>query len=235
MEVKTENVVVKVSDETEMMLFVARPALDRAPGLLLLQEAFGVNAHIRDVGKRLAREGYLVVAPELFHRTAPRGFEGAYDNLKGMMPHLQCLTQPGMKLDLTAAYQWLKNDSQVFPDRIGSIGFCMGGRASYIANSTLPLRAAISFYGGGIAPDLLPLAQSQHGPLLFFWGGMDRHISTENRAAITQALDHSRKNYTTVVFSDADHAFFCDARNSYQPRAAEQAWALSLAFLKSNI
>src|SRR5205823_12554121 len=98
-----ETVSVKVSDGSEMRLYVARPEQPRAPGLLVLQEAFGVNGHIRDVARRLAREGYLAVAPELFHRTAPPGFEGSYGDFGSIMPHMQALTPETLEADLRAA------------------------------------------------------------------------------------------------------------------------------------
>jgi len=108
----------------------------------------------------------------------------------------------------------------------------MGGRASFLANSILPLRAAVSFYGGRIAPDLLDRAPFMQGPILLFWGGLDHHITPDLRRAVTDALDASKKTYVNVEFSDADHGFFCDERASYRPQAARQAWSLMLEFLK---
>jgi carboxymethylenebutenolidase len=123
----------------------------------------------------------------------------------------------------------------VIPDKIGAIGFCLGGRAAFIANATLPLGAAISFYGGGIAPDLLPLAGRQYGPLLMFWGGLDQHIPPAKSRAVADALTQAGKNHVHVEFSDADHGFFCDERRQYQPNAAKEAWGLCLAFLKHRL
>jgi carboxymethylenebutenolidase len=107
----------------------------------------------------------------------------------------------------------------------------MGGRVSYLANTGLPLKAAISFYGGGIAPALLPRAPQSHGPVLFFWGGLDSHIPAEQIAAAIGAMKQAKKTYVNVEFSDADHGFFCDVRQSYKETAAKQAWDLSLRFL----
>ena len=109
----------------------------------------------------------------------------------------------------------------------------MGGKASFLANAMLPLRAAVSFYGGGIAPDLLDHAAALHAPMLLFWGGLDKHITPEHRKAVTDALKAHGKTYVNVEFSDADHGFFCDERASYQPRAARQSWSLMLKFLRS--
>ena len=99
--------------------------------------------------------------------------------------------------------------------------------------AVVPVRKAVSFYGGGIAPALLEQASRLHAPMLLIWGGLDKHITGEHRGAVTQALDAQRKIYVNVVFSNADHAFFCDERPAYQPIAARQAWALTLEFLRS--
>jgi len=95
------------------------------------------------------------------------------------------------------------------------------------------VRKAVSFYGGGIAPGLLDRVVKLHAPSLLIWGGLDKHIAAEHREAVTRALDAQRKIYVNAVFSNADHAFFCDERAAYQPIAARQAWALTLEFLRS--
>jgi carboxymethylenebutenolidase len=109
----------------------------------------------------------------------------------------------------------------------------MGGRASFIANSSVRLRAAVSFYGGGIAPGLLDRAAKLEAPSLFIWGGLDKHITPEHRRAATEALSGQKKIYVNAEFSRADHGFFCDERASYEPHSARQAWALTLEFLRS--
>jgi hypothetical protein len=105
---KTEYVTLSVSDGTSMRAYVAHPAGKPRAGLLVFQEAFGVNAHIRDVTERFAGEGYLSISPELFHRTAP-GLEAGYTDFPAVMPHMQALTDAGLAADIEAAYQWLKN------------------------------------------------------------------------------------------------------------------------------
>jgi carboxymethylenebutenolidase len=229
--IATETVSLKVDDGTVMNAYVARPSTDsRHPGLLVFQEAFGVNAHIRDVTERLAREGYVAIAPELYHRTAP-GFEGKYDDFAAVRPHLQAMTEKGTIEDIRAAYEWLKSSAHVLPDKIASIGFCLGGRTSFLAGATLPLQASISFYGGQIAPALLPRAADMHAPILFFWGGLDKHIGPEQTRAIIDEFNRLNKTYVNVEFSNADHGFFCDARPSYNPAAASLAWSLTKTYL----
>ncbi len=229
-----ESIELKVEGSTPMGAHVARPAGGGPhPGLLVFQEAFGVNSHIRNVTERFAHEGYVAIAPELFHRTAPLGFEGNYKDFPSVMPHYQALTNEAAEADVRATYDWLHSNSQVKQDRISSVGFCMGGRVSFLANSVVPLRGAVSFYGGGIAPGLLDRAAKLHGPSLLIWGGLDKHITADHRKAVADALTAQRKTYVNVEFSNADHAFFCDERAAYEPNAARQSWALTLEFLRS--
>ena len=219
--VPMENVTLPVADGTTMNAYVAFPARRRIlPGLLVFQEAFGVNSHIRDVTQRFAKAGYVAIAPELFHRTGP-GFEGDYDNFQACMPHVQALTPEGLTQDVQAAFDWLQKDPRVRANRTASVGFCMGGRVSFLANSVLPLQAAISFYGGGIAPALLPRTPQIHAPMLFFWGGLDSHIPQEQIRAVIDEMRQAKKTFVNVEFSDADHGFFCDARANYNETAAK--------------
>jgi carboxymethylenebutenolidase len=239
-EISSDWVTLPVADGTAMRAYVAKPqdARPRA-GLLVFQEAFGVNAHIRDVAERFAREGYHAIAPELFHRTAP-GFEGEYTNFEAVMPHIRALKEQDMEADARAAYAWLTDDMGAPEIPIACIGFCLGGRVSFLANSLLPIKAAVSFYGSGIAPNpmtpgMLSRSGDLHAPQLFFWGGLDKHIGPEQIQAVTGSLRQAGKPFVNVEFADADHGFFCDARASYNPPAAHQAWALTHAFLKCHL
>src|SRR5882762_6301340 len=124
--VRTEKVILQVGDGTSMDAYVATPAEGgKLPGLLVFQEAFGVNAHIRDVAERFAKQGYVAIAPELFHRTAP-GFDGAYNNFPAVMPHLQALTPDGLTADSRAAFDWLQKNPHVLPNCTARVGYCMG-------------------------------------------------------------------------------------------------------------
>jgi carboxymethylenebutenolidase len=235
---KTEYVNLSVSDGTAMHAYVAHPEGKPRAGLLVFQEAFGVNAHIRDVTERFAREGYLSISPELFHRTGP-GLEGTYTNFGEVMPHLQALTDAGLAADIEAAYEWLKT-GEAKALSVGATGYCMGGRTSIHAALTVPLDCAISYYGGGIAPspmfpNLLDRLKDLQAPTLYFWGGLDAHIGPEAVQAVTATLDAAKKDYVNVVFSKADHGFFCDARASYNSVAAKQAWSLTLEFLNLHL
>ncbi len=225
----------KISDGTTMAAYVSRPKdAGKHPGIMVFQEAFGVNPYIRDVADRFAREGFTAIAPELFHRTGA-GFEGDYNNFPAVQPHTSKLTNEGLEADVKAAYEWLAKDENTDANRIVSVGFCMGGRVSYIANSVLPLKAAVSFYGAGIAQGLLDRVKNLHGTMLFFWGGLDKHILPEHTRAVEDALRAAGKEFGNVTFSYADHGFFCDQRAAYNEKASKQAWPMTLEFLKYQI
>src|SRR5207253_6164227 len=168
MTITSETITIPVGEAT-MNAYVARPESGRAPAMIVFQEAYGVTEQLQDVARRLAQQGYLAIAPELFHRSAAPGFIAPYTNFAAIVPHMEIATTEAIEEDVRAVYEWLLGDRQVDPGHIGSIGFCMGGRASFIANSVIPLKAAVSFYGGGLVPKLLPKAGQQHGPVLFLW------------------------------------------------------------------
>ncbi|PYR29276.1 MAG: dienelactone hydrolase family protein [Acidobacteria bacterium] len=229
MSIRSEWVDLQAGDGTTMRAWVARPESKPRRGLLVFQEAFGVNAHIRDVTERYADAGFSAISPELYHRTAP-GFDGKYSDFAAVMPHMQALTEQGLEQDVRAAFGWLEREQVA--DNAAAVGYCLGGRVAFLANSVVPLKAAASYYGGHIPP-LLGRAGRLSGPMLFFWGGRDQHISEEQRKAVVQGVREADKVFVDVVFSDADHGFFCDARPSYQAAAAAQAWSLTQEFFNT--
>jgi carboxymethylenebutenolidase len=234
MKITTETITLQ-SDGSNMGVYIARPESKNAPALIVFQEAFGVNSHIKDVAHRLAEQGYIAVAPELFHRTAPPGFTAGYGDYAILGPHFQAVTTDAITADARTVYEWTMKDPQVNNTSIGAIGFCLGGRAAFIANAKLPIRAAVSFYGGRIAENLLDLAKDENAPILFFWGGLDKHIGPEQRNAVADAMTKGEKPFINIEFSDADHGFFNDEKPAYNPNAAKHAWALTLSFLETNL
>ena len=233
MAVRTEWQTLKVSDGTDMRVYIARPAgVKNAPAVIVVQEAFGLNSHIRDVTERIAGLGYVAVSPEMFHRTAP-GFEGSYEDIEKVRLHMAAMTDDSQTADLQAVYKFLQDDAQTDAGRIAAVGYCMGGRTAFLANAVLPLKAAVSYYGGRI-PSLLPKFIGQNGPLLFFWGGQDKHIPLEQRQEVLTGLEGACKTFANVEFSAADHGFFCDERKAYHPVSAGQSWALFTQFLTDN-
>ena len=230
-EIRTSSVTIPVADGTTMGGYLAAPA---APGphaaIFVIQEIFGVNAHIRDVTERFARAGYLALAPEVFHRFAP-GYQGSYDDIPASIALTAKLTPDSIKADLAATHAWLAARDDVRPGRIAAIGYCMGGRLAFVANATLPLGAAVSYYGGGIAANHLDLAGALRGPQLLVWAGNDPYIPPADRDRVHAAVRDAGKRYVNVELSGVNHGFFCDARSDYDAGASRQAWALTLAFL----
>ncbi len=222
-----------IPDAPPMGVFSASPEVGTDKGILVFQEAFGLNGHIREIVRRLAREGYRAAAPELFHRTAPPGFEVPYTDFESARPHFSALTQEGLVADAKALYAWLSGELR--SDRIGSVGFCLGGYVSYLANARLPLKAAVSFYGTRILKNGLPLAGEQEGPLLLFWGGKDKGTPPEEIRALGDLLSRSGKDFGTILYPEAEHGFNCDERSNYHPDSARDAWARTLDLFQRQI
>lgn len=230
-----EYVNLKVADGTEMAAYTVIP--ERAagktnPGLILVQEAFGVNRHIRDMAGRFAAQGFVVIAPEMYHCTAPAYFEGDYSDFNSVKPHSSVMTVGGNEADLRAAFRWLNEHELVDPANIFSIGYCMGGRMSFLANTILPLKAGVSYYSGYINT-VAGRAKNISSRHLFFWGGLDKHIGQEQIDTVINAMDEAGKEYVNVKFSNADHGFNSDDRPAYNEKASKEAWAMVLAFFGS--
>jgi len=114
---KTETITLNVDDGTTMSAYVAAPeGTAKAPAIMVFQEIFGLNPNIRDIAERFAKIGYVAIAPELFHRTAP-GFVGSFSDLQSCMPHMQAMTPDGNIADARAAYDWLQKNPRVAPQR----------------------------------------------------------------------------------------------------------------------
>jgi len=229
------TVQLKVSDGTQMQAFVAKPEGAPQAGILVFQEAFGVNGHIKKVTRKIAQEGYLAVAPELFHRTLAPGGELAYptnNDWSYILPHINGISREAALADYQAAYDWLKEELK--SDAIGCVGFCMGGSSSFVANSGLPLKAAVSYYGTRILQNM-DLVPEQKAPLLLYWGGKDQGTPAEKLAELANALKAAGKDFVQTVFSEAGHAFNCDERPSYHPASAAVAWGMTLAFFKTHL
>ncbi len=228
----------KVSDSTTMRAYVARPDGTPKGAMMVFQEIFGVNSHIRDVADRFARQGYLAVAPEIFHRFAP-GFESGYspDEIQKAIGFIAQMTKEGLEADIRATFEWIQTQG---PLKIGAVGYCMGGRCAFTASLVAPVACAVSYYGGGIAPNqfmpgLLERAGEVKAPLLLFWGGKDSMIPPSAVESVTAALRAAGKTFANVEFSWADHGFFCDQRGTYDKTAAASAWPLTLAFIGSHL
>ena len=234
MEITTERVSIPLTGGGKMGGYLARPKSGGPhPAVLVYMEIFGVNAHIRDVAERVAREGYLALAPDYFHRSGP-GVEYGYDDagMAGGMKLLGALRADEMIADAKAAIAWLRTRKDVRGDRIGAMGFCIGGHMTYLTACETDVRAAASFYGGGIAaaagpggaPSTISRSGKITGKLVCLFGAKDGLIPQSQVEAIRAALAKHAIRNEVVVYPDADHGFFCDQRATFQKAAAEDAW-----------
>jgi carboxymethylenebutenolidase len=213
------------SDSHKLGGYRADPAGKPKGGLVVVQEIFGVNHHIRAVCDRLAGEGYVAAAPAVFDRFV-RDFETGYtaENIAHARSYLGKLDWDAMMKDIQAAMGNIKSAGPT-----GVIGFCMGGTASFLAACRLPgLKAAVCYYGGMIAKfaDERPKC-----PVQMHFGAKDPHIPMTD-------VDIIRKNQPQAdiyVYPDADHGFHCDERGSYHKPSADIAWKRTTEFLGKNM
>jgi carboxymethylenebutenolidase len=204
----------------------------------VLQEAFGVNDHIRDISNRFAEAGYVAAAPHLFHRSGDP--ELGYEDMQEVMPFIMQLQAPEIEADVQAAIDHLATLG-FDASRVAIIGFCMGGSISFVAGCTWKLGAAISFYGGGIAqsrfgmPPLFDLAPTLQTPWLGVFGDQDQSIPTNEVEGLRGAVDKAAPAAEVVRYPDANHGFHCDARSSYHEESAKDAWKRTIEFLGEHL
>src|SRR5579862_355602 len=193
-----------------------------APAVLVIQEAFGLNDHIRDVTRRVAGEGYVALAPDLYWRGG-KGRSVGYGELPAAIGLMQSLKDPEIVSDVRNAIGWLEKQAFVRADRIGITGFCMGGRVSYLAACELSdmIKASVPYYGGGIPVDK---TEKLRCPVLAFFGEKDAFIPLDSVEHLKAEAKRLGKNVEVVVYPGADHGFFCNERASYQKAAADDSW-----------
>lgn len=244
MSINTATVDIAAEDGKSMGLYVAAPEGEgRKPALLVIMEIFGVDAHMKDVTERFAGEGYVAISPELYYRLDER-----------VIPHTDrdrafaargTLYDTKIIEDLNRAIAYAKGRDDVDPDRVGIIGYCFGGRVSWMAACNCPGLAASSlYYGGQIAggqrgekSPVEPVTQGNNIkiPMQCVWGGQDQGIPQEARDAIEGTLKANNVDYEWHLYEDAGHAFFCDNRPSYHEASAKDVWPKTLAFLGRHL
>jgi carboxymethylenebutenolidase len=206
--------------------------------VVVIQEAFGVNDHIKDVAQRFAAEGYEAVAPHLFHRSGDPVIP--YEDFELAKQHIGQLTEEGIKEDLDLAYAHLAEHGYT-EGRIAVVGFCMGGNVAFVEAAQRPLGAAVTFYGGGIAegrfgaPALKDLAPELKTPWLGLYGDQDKGIPVEQVEQLREAAARSSVDTEIVRYPDAGHGFHCDARAAYHEPSASDAWSRTLAWLDAHL
>jgi carboxymethylenebutenolidase len=220
------------SQSAQISAYLAMPAgSGQFPGIVVLQEIFGVNAHIRAVTERIASLGYVAIAPALFDRFRP-GFEVGYTSEEiGLgRSYADQTTAPQLLADIQAAIDYLKTLPQVRPN-FGCIGFCFGGHVAYLAATLPDLSVTASFYGRGITTftpgggePSVSQTDAIAGTIYMFFGMADASIPPEHITAIDAALTKNDVSHQIWQYPGAEHGFCCDLRASYDLTAAESAW-----------
>jgi carboxymethylenebutenolidase len=220
-----EQVTLKAADGHELDAYLSRPAGRSIAGLVVIQEAFGVNRHIRSVADGYARDGFLAIAPAMFDRVergVELGYEGA-DREKGITL-ARSLNPEGAVKDVAAALAYLRKQSLT---KCGVIGYCLGGTMAWLAATRLDPDAAVGYYGGQIAKYS---AETPRCPAMLHFGLLDKHIPTTDIDGVQTAHPE-----VPIFWYEADHGFNCNDRASYKPAAAQLARERSLEFLKKHL
>jgi len=220
-----KDITLTASDGFKLGGYRADPAGAPKGAIVVIQEIFGVNHHIRSVCDRLAAEGYVAIAPSIFDRTQPN-FQSGYspDEVANARKFIASPDWPAMLRDTQAAIDAAKN---VGP--IGIIGFCLGGSIAYVAAAKLSgLSAAVGYYGGAIVrfADDKPQAPTQ-----LHFGEKDAGIPL----ADVETVRSKRPEVEVFIYPGAQHGFHCDERASYDKASADIAWPRSLAFFDKHM
>ncbi len=207
------------------------------PGILLLQEIFGVNDNMRGLADRLAREGYVVLVPDVFWRIQPgfeRNDESALQECMAMVGQLDWATVPD---DISATHRHLLSLPEC-TGTVGAVGFCLGGSLTFLAAAKSRvdgkgIDAAVSYYGSG-NNGLLPMLDEVGCPVLFHYGDRDPYIPIESIDEVERAV--AGRPGMRVERYDAGHAFSnWDAPSMYDQAAAESAWTTTTGFLAEHL
>ncbi len=237
--VPTKGRLVKLDNDL-VGYYVAPKTTKPVPAILVMMEAFGLNDSIKSVCDRLAQNGYAALAPDFYH-----GSVFPYKDMKGAIAKLKSLKDEVVMAEFGKGLEFLNKQKVVSRKGVGVTGFCMGGRLTFLANATYPqqVKAAVSFYGGGIAAkddlagrqSLLVQAQKMQAPLMLMYGSEDSYIMAEEHERIALAFSQAKKRYAINVFPGAGHGFMSDRRDSYNPAAATEAWEMTMAFFDRHL
>lgn len=223
-----------------MRAYEAVPDGGARTAVIVIPEAFGLNGHIEDVTERFAAAGLRGVGLDIFHRSG--GGTAPYDNFEKVLPLFEGLTDEGLLADIDAARAHLHAEG--YSDAaIGIVGFCFGGRATFLAALRRPLGAAVGFYGGGIVtgrfpqfPPLVDESASLQSPWLGLFGDADQGIPVEDVERLRATLDdQARVSHDIVRYPGAEHGFHCDQRPAYHAEAAKDAWHRTIEWFGQHL
>jgi carboxymethylenebutenolidase len=224
---------ITADDGGHFKAYLATPPAGRGPGILLIQEIFGVNAHVRAVAEQYAMDGYTVLAPDVFWRQQS-GVELGYDeaDFGRAMGLMQAADFPQVVADLAVVLKVLRGRPEC-NGRAAVMGYCMGGRLSYHVAAATDVDAAVCYYGGGI-PTVLDQASLIRAPILFHFAEKDGFIPMEGVEQVRRTFG-GRDNARVEVYAGVDHGFNCWARGSYDQTAAALAHGRTLVFLATHL
>ncbi|MBY0325244.1 MAG: dienelactone hydrolase family protein [Reyranella sp.] len=235
---------VKTKDGKEMDAYRAMPASGQGFGtILVVQEIFGVHAHIADMCRRFAKAGYYAIAPELYFR---QGDPKTYTEIPKLVAELVNKVPDAQVMgDLDAAVDFAKGEGKADTAKLGITGFCWGGRIVWMYDAHNPaVKAGVAWYGPLVRPgtELQPknpidIVKELHGPVLGLYGGADTGISQESVEKMRDALktgSAAAQKSQIDVYPDTPHAFNADYRPSYRKDQAEDGWKKALAWFKAN-
>lgn len=213
--------------------FLVLPPAGTGPGLLLWQEIFGVNGHIRRVAEQYALAGFTVLAPDVFWRSERRVELGyGSDDMQRGRALKDAIAPDALRADIQAAAAALRARPETAGGKIGALGYCLGGRLAYLSAAHADVDAAVAYYGGGIH-DQLAAAPGIRGALQFHYAEHDGHIPLDAVARVREAT--ARPGNQLHVYPDTQHGFNCWSRDSYQPAASALALGRSVAFLAERL
>lgn len=219
-------------------LSIHKPEGTPKGGVVVIQEAFGVNEHIEDVCARLAADGWLAVAPHLYFRTGDPKL--GYEDFKLVMEHIAVLSADTILGDVDVAIAAI-TDAGIPASRIGIVGFCMGGTVALATDARRDIGAAVTFYGGGVREgrfgfdSLIDEAAKLRAPWLGLFGDLDQGIPIDDVEALRVAAAASGQPTEVVRYADAGHGFNCDLRDAYHEPSAADAWARTLAWFNQHL
>ncbi len=213
--------------------YLALPPAGSGPGLLLLQEIFGVNEHIRSVAGQYALDGFVVLAPDVFWQQQRRLDIGyTPQDIQRGRALAMAADRNALQRDLADAVLVLRARPEVQGRGVGAIGYCLGGRLAYLAAATAGVDAAVAYYGGGIQ-DMLELAPRIRCPMQFHYGALDANIPLSAVDKVRSAM--AAQPAEVHVYDSADHGFNCWARGSYHAASAALAHGRTLQFLAERL
>ena len=222
----------------------------RLPGIVLVQEVFGIDPHVREMTEKLAREGFAVLAPDLYSREGgPPGPRPTPEDpspiwtMDEVRAAVASLPDRRVLGDLEGALEHLAADPGVDARRLGAIGFCMGGNYAYMLGCTSRRTSAVvDFYGRFVYRELSPekpiqpleRALNLSCPMLAIFGEADPSIPPEDVERFRKTMDQFARDVTIVTFPGVGHGFMNDRRKSYDADAAAKAWLLAVDFLRER-